>query len=245
MARSFSRSGPDQITYPHVSGLDGAEQVAVSMWIWPANGDWFDHILGQYDSDNSRGLQLLHPTGTLANLEARYRGADDATSYTRWVGVLTAGAWNHVVVQYDGTSGTPLRLYVDDVEASIDTEVLPSGSALPTITQGVALSGQYGAPWAAPFGGRLAGIGIWEGVVLSSGERTALAGGGLPAVVRSAGLVFDDPLLDGDAPENHVTSEAASVTGTTSVADPEGLGAAGAPVVVLVPRPHAFSTGVR
>lgn len=237
MARSFNRSGPDQITYPHVSGLDGAEQVAVSMWIYPANGDWFDHILGQYNSDNERGMLLLHPTGTLTNLEARFRTPGD-TSYTRWVGVLTAGAWNHVTVQYDGTSGAPLRLYVGNVEASITTEVLPSGSALPTITQGVALSGQFGAPWAAPFGGRLAGIGIWAGVVLSSGERTALAAGALPAVVRSAGLVFNDPLLGSTTPKNHVTNEAASVTGTTSVADPDGLGGGGGGLPIPVAMHH-------
>ncbi len=244
MARAFTRGNPDQITYPHVSGLDGAERIAVSFWVWPANGDWYDHILGQYDSDNNRGFQLLHPTGTVTNLDARYRASGDTTAYTRWTGVLTSAAWNHVIVQFDATAGTPLVLYVDGDAQSINTEVAPSGDPLPTITQGVALSGQFGAPWAAPFGGRLAGIGIWSGVVLSGAERTALAGGGLPSSVRASGLVFDDPLLYGTTPKNHVTDDAATVSGTTDVVDPDGLGDT-LLIASRLPRSVTIGTGVR
>jgi hypothetical protein len=222
MARVFVSTSSEQISYPHLSGLDGASQAAISVWIDPAaTADSFAWFFGQQDSSNpSNGIGMLinagnGPTSVLSF--ARNGATGPSQNYSS--GTLSTG-WCHVLLVYDGTEGTAsdrLRLYVD---GALATPASTSGTLPTTIgtTSSPFILGSAGG--SQYWSGAQAGLYVWQGVVLDSTERGLLAGGDLGSAVHPSGLILSDGLWQGSTPTNLITSAAATVTGTTETTDP-------------------------
>lgn len=229
MARVFD--GDDHISYGHLAGFDGAAQVALSFWIYPvATATNWDTALAQLGANTSG-------TGEASGIAALYGGSaattfliacrnNDSGAYQTYSSFYTLDAWQHVFVQFDGTEGTAL----DRVKVYRSGSLVTSGrtqfgtnpTTIGTNNQPFALGWEGTRRY---WSGRLAGVVAWQGVVLDSTARTALAAGTLTGISEGNRVVFDG-LWNGTTPTNLITAAAATVTNTTETTDPSGLEAA-------------------
>jgi hypothetical protein len=230
MARQFVRTSSERIRYPNLPDLSGAAQVAVSFWAYNVDGASYDYIVNHMDAGLGDGLAFQLESSVTPFVAARN---GSSSPFHAWGSAISHSAWIHFLAQYDGTEGTPanrIRLYVNGsllgspyVNAAPPT-TLGSTSALLTLGHG---ESRY---WT----GSLADVAIWAGVVLDSTDRTNLSAGRRASTVQAGSQVFYDTLAVGSTPTNLITSEAATVTGTTEVADPvalDALSAGGQPLM--------------
>lgn len=219
MARVFDRTNSDKIEYAYLSAIAGATKVAVSLWVYPVSSNSYDCFVGQAAS-GFNGITLQHNSNDATALFATARNSDN-NPYHIYSSALTLNTWQNVIYQYDGAEATAanrVRVYVDAGSALTPGA---SGGTFPTTigTEGTplfTLGSSLGTYWS----GRIAGVWVWQGIVLDGTARTALAAGDLGSVVQPSGLILDDGLWQGTTPTNAVTAAAATVTGTTETTDP-------------------------
>jgi len=218
VARAFDPANPDDLAYGHVSALDGATQVAVSMMIYPitpAGGSGYETYYSQIGANgtgpgNGCGIALLKDALS-HKIHALCRNNTAASSIS--VEALTPDTWQHLFFQYDGTqsAGSRVAAYINATALTWAANV--ADASLGTGDQAFRLGAYPTLAWK----GRLAEVYTWVGAVLSADERAALAAGAPAALIRPASLVFDAPLVT-DA--NDRLGRAATVTGTTVVEHP-------------------------
>lgn len=200
------------ITYGDQPSFDGASKLTVSYWIWPGTTAadpsmqvYIGRITNPYyyygwNVGHSYTLPLL-VGGHFAN--ALLYG----TGYDYGYPVLTAGAWNHVHVVYDGTQAA----VVDRVKVWANRTSLPInvGTSVPT-TLGTVGGGSVLFLRNTSDTVRLAEVGIWIGTAITSTEVISQLGASSAAVAPPdcgvSGLSFYMPLQ---------TSAAELITGAT------------------------------
>lgn len=214
MARSFSRGTSDNIAYGHYGALDGASQVALSMWVYPTASTSYDTWLTQ--SDGSNGVTLQHRTTAAGRVFVSARNASITPSgYTTSTTALTVNQWNHLVVQFDGTQVTAadrVTVYCNGAAFA-----LTLAGTWPTTLGATAADLKLGTDWT----GRLADVAIWNGVVLSPSEIAQLANCRAPDVVRPRGLMFYADLRKGTS--DAIAKLPGTVSGTTLIDHPDRI----------------------
>jgi hypothetical protein len=223
LARSFTRASSERIRYGHLAPISGAAQVVIACWIYPVDSVTYDFILSHMETAEFNGIGIQHNANDASSLFLVARNGSNSPYHQYSASTLTLNAWNHVVMQYDGTQGTAadrVRAYVNG--GSVLTPASSSGtfpttlgtySSPPefTLAEGV---GRY---WS----GRLADVATWVGVTLTDDERRALAMGASPSGIRASALVLHDTLTG--IATNRVTGVAATVTGSTFAMGPPNL----------------------
>ena len=141
---------------------------------------------------------------------------------------FSAGVWQHVLIQYDGssTANNPTAR-LDDVSVTLGEDVTPSGTRASGIDSIRIAEINQGS--AADFDGHIAEIALWNST-LSAAEATALAGGDNPTTVDAANLKMYLEMRTG-APSDHVTGATPSTTNgtpTTGTTHPSVTAIAGA-----------------
>lgn len=214
MARSFSRGTSDNIAYGHYGALDGASQVALSMWVYPTASTSYDTWLTQ--SDGSNGVTLQHRTTAAGRVFVSARNASTTPSgYTTSTTALTVNQWNHLVVQFDGTQVTAAARVT--VYCNGAAFALTLAGTWPTTLGATAADLKLGTDWT----GRLADVAIWNGVVLSPSEIAQLANCRAPDVVRPRGLMFYADLRKGTS--DAIAKLPGTVSGTTLIDHPDRI----------------------
>ena len=109
--------------------FDIANQMALSLWIKPDNVSAQRCLFSKSTNDaNAYGWGLYH-TDTGAIL-LQVRTASTLRNHTS-TATLTAGAWNHLLLTYDGSSNMDgVRLYFDSVVDTVPTSASLSGTVL-------------------------------------------------------------------------------------------------------------------
>lgn len=222
MARDFTGASFDRIVYAHRAVLDGAAQLAISLWVrTDTNTGGWASIVQQIGANTSgTGLTsgfLITPQGTQADKMYLFVRNNSAES-SRQIEGLSTTDWNHVLWQYDGSEGTATNRIRVWLNGSVPTTSYGGGDAttIGTCDQPIQLSNS-GDGW----DGAQAEVAIWAGVVLDAGQRAALAAGYAPHRVRRDGLIFYAPLIRDT--QDLIGGAATSTSGTTAAGHPRML----------------------
>jgi hypothetical protein len=150
--------------------LSGLSACSLSFWYRHDTAD--DTICAITSGDTANAFCYCTADGTNDSKLSVYFGVQ---AWTRFAyNALTASAWNHVVVTYDGSAATPVHIYVNGVDKTLGATGTV-GTSLPTHT-GTFHVGYYYAQWSR---GNLDEIGLW-GRALTATEVATLYGGGSP-----------------------------------------------------------------
>lgn len=187
-ARTFDRASSQRLSAGHLSALNGAAQVAVSLWVYPTGSNNFDVLFGQIGASgsgtgNTTGIQVLHNATDATTLFVACRNADSGPFEVYGAGTLTLNAWNHVFLQYDGTQGAAadrVRVYVGGAEKTPSFTNPTNPFTLGTTNQPFVIAADSGGS-TLHWSGRQAQCAVWVGAVLSSGAIAALARGAHPS----------------------------------------------------------------
>lgn len=128
--------------------------------------------------------------------------------------------WVHCAVTYDAssTSNAP-AVFFNGASASVGTLIAPNGS--PTSNSDNFVIGNRKNDNARCFNGKLAWFCIWNGILLTQGEISALTQGELPFRIRPTSLVCCVPLWGFVSPEVDIAGHTtAVVVGTARQNDP-------------------------
>lgn len=234
---SYALDSTSVITYGDRTAFDGAAQLTISYWVYPAataslTSTSYQVYLGRINKTGSNyyngwscGTGYGYPRmvgGAFANAQAYSYGYDYGFN------VLTAGAWNHVLVVYDGTQATVanrVKVYVNRSAVAINV-----GTAIPATLGTVATTTDLFLRNDSDTV-KLAEVGIWIGVVIGEtaiiNQLGAASNAVPPNEVGIAGLAHYLPLL-ADAND--------SVAGITATVTGAVLDAAHPPVVSQASR---------
>lgn len=139
MAIAFG--GSDQISYGHVSELDGAAAATFLLRVYPINTSFYGAFLAQM-SGGTDGVEILNESATEEHLFLGFRnGSSGPQKVAR--NVLTANAWNALWIVYPG--GSP-RAWIGSTEVGswdVDTGGWPA--TLGTSTAPLTLGGEDGS----------------------------------------------------------------------------------------------------
>jgi hypothetical protein len=214
MARNFNGSS-DQIAISISSGLTASHSQSLSVWAYVNSltnaGTIFtvegastsSFSLFMYGTPNSGKLGLFL-TGGSVNLSA---------------GTLSTNTWTHLVGVSDGNTIT--ALYINGVLDSTGGASAGNGVTSPTVVGGIgyqAYSGINGGFW----GGNIADVCLWDGVLLSALEIAQLAKGVRPSSIRPKNIVSWWPLDGIQSPEPDLSGNAynGTLTGTAKAFGP-------------------------
>jgi hypothetical protein len=121
-----------QVVVPYSPDYNPAGPFSVEFWANPANNNAGNHtaasamVNGQNAANaNDRSGWLVRHNGTDWQFILGYNYSDNATYYGTTLtapGTVTAGAWQHVVAVYDGST---VKLYVNGSQVASDTPQLP------------------------------------------------------------------------------------------------------------------------
>ncbi len=222
LGRYFNRAASEKITYPHITALDGASLVAISLWFYYESYGSFDQLLSQHDTGGVQdGISVYLPPAT-RSIGVGFKNATN--SYDTYNSVLTQSAWNHILVQYDGSQPTGANSRVKTwVNGTLRTPSTRGESGTTVGTTSLPLALGVLSDGTFPLSGGLADVAIWTGVTLTDTERLQLISGQRAETIQTAALVFYEPFREGQLPKNHVTDEAGTVTGTVEVGGPASL----------------------
>lgn len=112
-----------QVSYSHVTQFDGISKLTISLWVYPIDAGFYGAFAAQTDGNN--GFEIMNESGTEQNLFLSFRNGSNVPQRVK-NSVLTASAWNHIWIVYDG--GAP-RTWVNGVEITtwnIDTGSWPA-----------------------------------------------------------------------------------------------------------------------
>jgi ribosomal protein L27 len=185
----------DYVTAGDAFNYEHSQQFSVSLWIKPNNFAATRVFIGNVDS-SVNGWRIYHDTSGQINTQTRSAGgAYGPTVYTD--SVLTALAWNHVVLTWGGGSNNnQARIWLNGVQSAI----VPSLGTLTTTWLG-ANNLEIGRGPANYFSGSIDEVSLWN-KVLDSTEIAEIYNVGTPndlsTVSASSNLVNWYRMGDGD-----------------------------------------------
>ncbi len=223
MARSFNGT-TDGIAFTDISNTT---QLCLSAWInIPSDPTTQFTIIA--NSDNA---------GTQRNYAFDYRaGSPFALLLSNTVGgsfgilsvtiTLSHNTWYHVGVTVDWTTNPWIcKIYVNGVSQTVNASGVTTGIPDVSTTGGIGTLPPLGV---APFNGNIADAAVWNGVLLTQGEMTALSLGARPFNIRAPSRYFPLDGLQSPEPDLSGSAQNGTLTGTAL--------AAGPPVMQFTPR---------
>lgn len=176
-----------------ISGVIGLTAKSVAFWVKPDDfGAAYEMLIISdgtgTDTDELFDIVTQITTGKVG-LVAHF-----STTNGVWIttsATLTAGAWNHVVVTYDGTStaNNPV-IYINGASVAVTRSTAPVG----TYRTGTAANLYIGTPSAgAALDGKITDARIYN-AVLTSSQASGLYAGGVFTPNFDTNLVFHAPL---------------------------------------------------
>jgi hypothetical protein len=230
MARAFTAASSQQISYPRLRAVEGAQRLAVSFWAQPTGSlanlfynVWLGQMGGATGIGDTHGFTFQHAGGGASQYILIVGVRNNSTGDTHSDYNIGTSVWAHYFMQFDGSEATNanrVRLYQN---GTLLTPYGSSGSFPTTVgvtDQPLILgNGEGNLYWS----GNLSRCGVWVGTVLPSSDILQLSNGAPPWTVNPQALVWADDLGRNVAPRNVVSGEPATVTGTVSVADPTTL----------------------
>jgi hypothetical protein len=220
MARSFNGSS-DRILVGIKSALQPTN-VSVAAWFNPTATTDGQTVIGY---DKSAGQSYMLGIGVVTAGNAVFLSFNGGWySAHGLVSLLAAGAWNHMIGTYDGTT---MRLYVNGTVTGT-TAALPSIDYTMGAGEGLTIGyyGNNGTP-ANYYTGDVAECAVWD-AALSQGEISALARGYSPKLIRPAAILEYLPLWGRTSPElGIVNGFTGALNGTGNVAHPRVIMSSG------------------
>ena len=165
-------------------GFTGAAARTFSLWVYPVYLGQNCYYLYSLGVGNLHSFFLMEGVSASGDLHLDFIGAKWHTAGS----LLTANAWNHVAVTYNGgavqTSGNA-KIFVNGASQSLTLTGASTGNANSDDTQVMVGSG---------YAGRMAELASW-GAVLDDAEILALSGGCSPDLIRPQSRTQYCPLI--------------------------------------------------
>jgi hypothetical protein len=175
--KSVDLNGTDEALRSTAAAIGIVNVWSLALWVKRTDADTDQRVLCSIgDPTGANSIHLIRPSGSSADLLVEVRDSAGTLFKARTAaGVLTASAWRHVVVTFDGAAGgDPLVVYVDGVSQSL-TGTDNTGTMTDTSRRICLGSDSALANFAA---GRFHALGIWSGSVHTQAEVTGLYNSG-------------------------------------------------------------------
>lgn len=151
--------------------LEGIGAFSYSFWLYRITGSAnFEGYLVKFE-DSSKTIDVIN-AGTFGGVDDIFvrigTGANQAYCYTTG-NFITAGAWHHVVVVFDGsqaTNATKLKVYIDG--DTTPKTLTFAGANIPATTPAINVNLIFGLYQTTYFEGYMDEIGIWTRAISST-----------------------------------------------------------------------------
>lgn len=173
----FNNGATDQyVTIPSSNDFNfGSGAFSIEIWVNPTNT--FGRILNKYnESTGDLQWRLFIQSGVLqffayTDASNRIGIADNAT--------ISTGGWQQIIVTYDGTGVSGLKMKVDNVDASFTPIEVGTFTGMPSTTQPIIMGQQANdLSGANRYQGLIDICRIWKGYALTNDEITTLYNSG-------------------------------------------------------------------
>jgi len=169
-AASFVAASSEYLSDTSVTPSISTVLYSVSAWVYPSSltGRFTVFQIRNSGGERDGGLiEIGNGSGVAGSVSVNVNAFWVTTSAS----VLTANAWNHIVVTIGGTGTTDRKIYVNGV----DVTASPSGTLTGQTCDQLYIGARNGA--SNFYGGRIDEVGVWNRV-LTSAEVTQLYNGG-------------------------------------------------------------------
>lgn len=222
--------GSSWYSYPNVASLVGSP-LTISAWVYPDAVNIFQDIFVKNNGAESLNHINFWNDGVASSGALAFARTGSTTKIIRTAtALLQAGQWQHVLANDDGTmTAAGADIYYGGVVQS----------PYVTSTDGATEIDGNGLWYVGPlWDGRMADVAVWN-VKLDANERTSLAFGHSPLLIRPQSLLFYTPLIRSG---NDLKGKTATATSTpVAIAHPRQF----YPMRQVVPFAAAAAAGGR